>query len=188
MTPELFDGDVSPRPGRHVEGVDHEVGGHRPRRLPPDDLATKDVGDEGHVDNATPGGAVGEIGDPQLVGSGGAEVAVDEVGCAHRRLISVGGEALLGARCAHNLLAFHETLDLIASNLETLPGGCLVQLAASVDAVVGPPDLLQLRAKFAVFQRSLRRRSRLGGVVGGWGDLQLFTDRLDSPRQPTGRL
>ena len=85
-------------------------------------------------------------------------------------------------------LAFHETFDLIATNLETLPGGGLVQLAPSVDAVVARPDLLELRAEFVVFQGSLRWRARLGGVVGGWGDLQLFTDRLDSPSQPTGRL
>ena len=188
MTPELFEGDVSPRPCRHVEGVHHQRRRHCTRRLPPDNLAREDVGDKGNVDNAGPGRAVGEVRHPELIWSRRAEVALNEVGCAHGRLISVGGEALLGSRGADNPLGFHESLDLIATNLEALSAHGLVQLAPSVDAVVARPNLLKLRAEFTVLQRSLRGRARLRGVVGGWGNLQLFADRLDSPRQPTGRL
>ena len=55
---------MASRPRRRIEGVDDELSGHRSRSLPADDTPTKDIGDEGHVDNARPGRAVGEVRHP----------------------------------------------------------------------------------------------------------------------------
>ena len=86
---------MPPGPRRHVQGVDDEWCRHRPRRLPADDAAGEHVDDEGHVDDARPRRAVGEVRDPQLVGPGGGEVPLDQIGSPGCTRVGVGGEALL---------------------------------------------------------------------------------------------
>ena len=49
---------------RHIDGVDDELSDHQSCGLPADDATTEDIGDEGHVDNARPGRAVGEVRHP----------------------------------------------------------------------------------------------------------------------------
>jgi hypothetical protein len=98
----------------------------------------------------------------------------------------VGGEALLRARSAVNALLFHESRHLVASALQVLTLRGLDEFASSVDGVVLLPEVLQLGTEFLVADLARRRRTRLDVVVGAGGDLQLFTDRLDSPPTPTG--
>ena len=46
---------------RLLEGIEDECGMGRARYPPADDAAGKDVDDEGHVDEALPGGDIGKI-------------------------------------------------------------------------------------------------------------------------------
>ena len=61
MAGEIRKAGMASRPRRHIEGVDDELSGHRSRGLPADDATAKDIGDEGHVDNALPLRAVGAL-------------------------------------------------------------------------------------------------------------------------------
>lgn len=61
----------------HPQGVEHQVGAHVGGQLPADDPAAEGVEDEGEVGDALPGAQVGEVADPEPVGLGGAEVALD---------------------------------------------------------------------------------------------------------------
>jgi len=61
---EIRKDGMASRPRRYIEGVDDELSGHRSRGLPADDAPTKDIGDEGDVNNARPRRAVGEVRHP----------------------------------------------------------------------------------------------------------------------------
>ena len=68
VTNEVLQGRVTPRPGRHVEGGDDKISGHGSTRLPTHEPAAEDIDDEGDVDHAGPRRAVGEVGNPELIG------------------------------------------------------------------------------------------------------------------------
>src|SRR6185437_6517371 len=52
-----------------LQSVEHQVRLHRSTHTPADNAAGEHVDHEGDVHESRPGGHVGEIGDPQLVGS-----------------------------------------------------------------------------------------------------------------------
>src|SRR5690606_37442026 len=56
-----------------------EIAAERGRDTPAHDAATERIDHKGHVDEATPCGHIGEIRDPQLVRSLGAEVPLHQV-------------------------------------------------------------------------------------------------------------
>ena len=62
-----------------VEGVEDEAGCHRGRDAPSDDLPSEDVDDESGAGHSHRGVHVGEVGDPELIGGVGLELAVDLV-------------------------------------------------------------------------------------------------------------
>jgi hypothetical protein len=60
----------------------------------------------------------------------------------------------------------------------------LPDLVGAVDLKVGMPELLDLRHRFGISQRSLAQQGRIPGArcmstVGRRGNLQDFADRLD---------
>ena len=61
---------IDRRPGVEglLERIEGEVGTQRARHAPADDASRKDINDEGHVDEAAPGGDIGEVSYPQFVG------------------------------------------------------------------------------------------------------------------------
>ena len=82
MAGEVVKVHISPRPGRHVEGVDDQSGCHRSSWLPVDEAPGVIVDGEGDIDDALPRRAVVEARHPQLVRPVGGEVTVDEVGAS----------------------------------------------------------------------------------------------------------
>ena len=150
VTPQLVEREMPTSPRCHVECVDHEFRGHRARRLPADDATAEDVGDEGHVDNTTPRGAIGEVGDPELVRSRGVKLALDEVARARRTRVRMGRETILRSARSADALTLHQPLYLITSDVETGVLGRAGQFSSSVDGVVLAPDLFESRADLAV--------------------------------------
>ena len=69
----------APRHG-HAEGVVDEVGAQVVAHRPADAVAAAGVDHRRQVEPALPGGHVGDVGEPELVGSLGREVALHEVG------------------------------------------------------------------------------------------------------------
>ena len=173
-------------PRRHVEGVEDEGRRHRPRRLPADQAPRVDVDDEGDVDDARPRRAVGEVRHPQGIGARCGEVALDEVGSPNVGGVGLGGEVLLRPRGSAYAQGTHETGHLVPAGVVAGPMGRLGELAAPIDRVVLLPEPFELGSEGGVADGPGRRWPGLGVVVGGGGDLQLRTDRLDSPLTPTG--
>ena len=112
----------------HLQGVEGQVGSQRRRDLPADDDAGEHVEHEGHVDDARPGRAVGEVTHPQLIGTRGVEVPVDEVRGADVVGIGLGGEALLRAARPPDALVAHEAGHLVAPHIMAARRAALVSL------------------------------------------------------------
>ena len=78
--------------------------------------------------------------------------ALNEVGRARRTRVRVGREALLRSTRPADAPALHQSLYLIAPDVESGVLGRAGQFASSVDAVVLVPDLLDLRTNLGVAQ------------------------------------
>src|ERR1039458_1297991 len=147
VTDEAVERRMSPGPCGHVQGVDHQSGGHRAGGLPSDEAPRVDVDDEGHVDDPRPRRAVGEVGHPQGVGARGREVSIDEVRRPHGGGVGLGGEPLLRPARPPDAVGVHEPCHLVPTGTDAGPGGGLGELAASVDRVVVLPELGESRSE-----------------------------------------
>jgi len=123
---------------------------------PADDHPRERVDDEAHVRHAGPRRHEREVGDPQLVGPGGAELTIDEIRVPARGCrVAAGGAHPLG------------------------PLSALPQLPRAVDLVVGLPQLHQPRTKLSVAPGARRRHPVTRGVVSARSHLQHLADGLD---------
>jgi len=104
-----------PRPDRHLQCVQGEIGAKRPGGLPAHDEPAVDVDHERDVDEAGPGGDVGEVRDPQLVGPGRREVSLDQIHRSGRGLIGCGGLPCLPPSDPFQPQLTHEALHGAAS-------------------------------------------------------------------------
>src|SRR5215212_11371717 len=66
-----------------LDGVEDQVGGHRPGGPPPKDSATVGIDDKRHVDEPHPGWDIGKIGYPQPIWCRRVETPVDQIGVPH---------------------------------------------------------------------------------------------------------
>lgn len=107
---------------RLLQGVQRQIGPERAGDPSADDPARKGVDYEGPIDEAPPGGHVGEVRDPELVRTLRAEVPVHQVPGARSGLVRVGGppEAPVPGDAPQALLA-HEALERAPSHRNPLP-------------------------------------------------------------------
>ncbi len=144
----------------HLECVDGQVAAQRGRDLPADDPPREHVDDEGDIDPAAVGLDVGEIGNPEPVGTGRCEVPLDEVS-GPRQTVVAQGRDLEGSApsCSDQAHVAREALDGAASDADAL----LVQgdpdLAGAVDEVVLVVGGLDLVDQNLVSERSGGLRS-----------------------------
>ena len=81
----------TPRVDRHLQRVDHDVGVHRRRHRPADDLAREQIHRDREVEPALVGRDVGHVRDPDLVGCVGPEVAIHAIGRDREAVVGVRG-------------------------------------------------------------------------------------------------
>src|SRR5438128_10564665 len=92
--------DVSAGPAlteRHLQGGEDKVGAHMARELPADDHPAVGVEHEREEDESFPTAQIREVGDPQLVRTLGAEVALNEIGPASGLRVGPGRAPPLAA-------------------------------------------------------------------------------------------
>src|SRR3954470_23209804 len=165
----------------HPERVENEVGAHVAGELPADDPAREDVDDEAEVDHPLPAADIGEVRDPQPVGSVGAEVAVDAV----RRPVVSRVRARRAPRLAAPLgaldaLAAHQSLDPVAADRDAVTAQHQPRSPVAVGVVVGGVDALDLPEQPLVLDGSPGALAGGALVVGGRRHVQGPADRLDA--------
>jgi hypothetical protein len=177
-------------PDRHLERVEHEIGAEMIRDLPADDHAGEHVEDERDVAPAFPCRGVGDVREPQLVGSLRTEVAAHQIRCPRRGRVRDRCEALLAPLHASQAHLGHEPLHGAASDHEALAAQLLVDPPRSVAVVVGVPHPLDLDLEALVADRSRRAGSTLRRVIRPFRELEgpthhphrpAVTVRVDEP-------
>ncbi len=170
---ELTQARFLARPDRLLERVKAEICAQAARRLPADDHAGEAVDDEGDVDHASMCLHVGDVTDPQPVRSRRVEVALDEVGGSLGAVSGRDrGEDLAAPGGASDPELTHQPLDGAARDLDAFAVERDPDLVGAVHLEVCLPHALDLGLEVFVLQSSLRRRSLLGGVIGGRSDRQ----------------
>jgi len=167
---------------RHPQCVEDEVGAHVAGELPADDAPRERVDDEAEEHDALPAAQVREVRQPQLVGPGGAEVAIDEVRRARGGRVRRGRAPRLAAALgALDGVLAHQPLDAVAAHV--VVAGALERqphLAVAVGAVVRGVRRLDLREQLLVGDLTLGALARGALVVRGRRRVQDPADRLDA--------
>ena len=77
----MVDDIIRPAPlQRHVESIEHHLGVQRGRKRPADNTTRIDVNDDRQIKEAGPRRKVRYVGNPQLIGLVGGEVAIHQIG------------------------------------------------------------------------------------------------------------
>ena len=169
---------------RLLERVEHEARVSAARHPPADDAAGVGVDDEGDIDEASPGGDIGEIGHPQHIRARRLELAVDVIERTGRRAVAYRGAH--GSAPDRPLQAhlLHQPRHRAASDVMTLAP----QLAPHLAHAVNREILLEHAADLDLHRRIAPGPggkpgwiAPLGDVimVGRRGNRQHLADRLD---------
>ena len=140
---------------RLLQGIEHEVRVHGTAHSPPHDASGKDVDDESHIEPALPGRDIGEVRDPQLVGTIGLELPIDPIQWARRLAVADRGAHDLSPHDTPQSLTTHKSFDRAAGHRDTLPVQLPPDLIGAINLQVGLPDTLDLRDQCLIAFRSL---------------------------------
>src|SRR5439155_20715033 len=102
----------------HVERGQDELGAEMGFHRPADDATTPRVEHDGEIQEAGPRRDVRDVRDPQPIGAGRRELAVDEIRCWPRRLVSYRRVERFPASHALHAGVPHEPGDALAADLE----------------------------------------------------------------------
>jgi len=78
---------------RHVQGRQHQVGGHALTHGPAHHTAAPDIDDHSQIEETHPGRHIGHVGHPQLVRASGVEAAIDQVIGRGLTFVATGGDS-----------------------------------------------------------------------------------------------
>src|SRR6185437_2927297 len=167
-----------------LQRIEHQVRLHRSTHTPAHNAAGEHVDHEGDVDESRPGGHVGEVGDPQLVGSRGYELPLHAIQRPFSDVRRNGRALLAPTHHAAEACAAHQPLNRAACHRNAFAAQLPPDLACTIDPEVLVPDPVNRAGKLRIALHA-RRQSRWIGlpalvfVIRRWGDRQLLADRLD---------
>jgi hypothetical protein len=174
---------------RLLQGIENEAGVSRAADPPADNAASIGVDHERHIDEARPGGDICEVRDPEHVRTRRLELAVHPVERAWRGFVADRRPHAPSADDALKTHRLHQPSHGAACHVLPLPHQLTPDLANAIDLEVLIEHAPDLHAEHCIPLDARRRRVRAApprvvSVIGGRGDLQLTTDRLD-PVSPT---
>lgn len=119
-------------PQRHLQSVERELGRHRRSGAPADDPTREHVGHERREHHACPRRDVGEVHDPQLVGTVRGELPAHQVLRSARTWVGAGGDERATPAGASQAVGSHQPFDLATRHITELgvlaSGGLAAQL------------------------------------------------------------
>lgn len=102
----------------HVEGFENEFGAQMIGHRPTDNAAAVDVEIDRKVQKAGPRRNVGDVSDPDLIGTVGFELAIDEIGCRPGIAIADRRNDAFAPRSAFNSAFSHQSRNTLAGDLQ----------------------------------------------------------------------
>lgn len=167
-------------PAGHLDRVEDHLGAHVRRAPPPHDHPAERVDNEADVRDAGPRRHERQVGDPKPVRGRRGELPLHEVRVPRRRRTRPGGLDPLRPSRTLDACCAHQPGGLVSADHDPRPVGGFPELADPIDAVVGLPELDQLRDQLFVPRRPSRGGTGLGCVVAARSHLQQPADELDS--------
>ena len=166
------------------QGVEHKVGVGHPGHFPADDPAGESIDDKGDINEPAPGRDIGKVGNPQGIGPGCLELAIDPILRTGCRRIAFGRLDPFAPDRALHAHFLHQPLNRAAGHVLTLAPELAPDLARPVDLEVGVEDPADFLFQPAIAPGAGRGASgfaphRQMGMVGRRGDRQNLADRLD---------
>ena len=151
-----------PLANRHLHRVQHQFGAQVVCHRPADDLAAPSVEHDGEIEEPRHRRHISDVGNPELVRSGGAEVAVDQVGRRPVVLVPPGCcRAAVPMAGAHQARLTHQTSDPLAA----VPLSAPTQIGMDARRPVGLP-------RTGMHRLDALQQGRVGRGVGGRWPLQ----------------
>ena len=172
-----------------LQRIENKVGLHRAADTPTDDAPGEHVDHEGDVLPSLPRGDVGEVRDPEFIGTFGAELPIDFVQRTRGLAVTAGRAHDLASPYPLQSDAAHQSFDGTTRHSRSLASQLTPDFHRAIDLHVGLPDTRDLRSKeiVAVGTRTplswIAPKRRIPSVTGR-GDLQDLADRLDPERIP----
>ena len=137
----------------HVERGQDELGAEMGCHRPANDTTTPRVEHNGEIQEAGPRRYVRDVRDPQPIGVGRCELAVDEIRCRPRRLVSHRrGERFPTAHALHPGVP-HEPGDALATDLEAARREFGVDARRAVRAARHPVNRIDVRRQLHIGPR-----------------------------------
>ncbi len=169
---------------RLFQRIEHEVRMHGTAHAPPDDASGKNVDDKSHIYPSLPSRDIGEVRDPQLIGTPCLELLIDPIQRARRFAVADRGAHHLAAHDMPQALTLHESFDRTTGHHDDFAVQLPPDFVGTIDLQVGLPDALDLRHQHLVTPHSLAALFRIApqgnmAPVARRGNLQLPADRLD---------
>src|SRR5215212_8286380 len=175
----------------HLQGVQDQfsaqVVGHRPANDP----TRERVQDHGEVQPALVGALLGNVGDPELIGTGRCEPALDEIWCRRRGGIAPGQPTTPPTVDALQAVLAHDAGDAFAADMDAQAQAQLgVDAWGAVGATAAVMDLADLFAEQRIRPRPVGWWAAGPGVVararhtehaGELGDRVVGFLRIDQP-------
>src|SRR5438094_851281 len=156
----------------HVERGQDELGAEVGFHRPADDPATPRVEHDGEIQEAGPRRDVRDVRDPQPIGAGRRELAVDEIRGRPRRLVSHRRVERFPTAHALHAGGPHEPGDALAADLEAARREFSVDAWCAVRAARHPVNRVDVRRQLPIGPRPRRQRALPPRVVPAGGDTQ----------------
>lgn len=169
-----------------LESIEDEPGMCCPAHPPADDASGESVNRDGHIDEALPGGDLGEIPNPQPVRRRDFELAVDAVQWARSRLLRRADRyAANDPLQAHRP---HQPSDGATGNVKAFPLQSQPDISSAIDTKFLLEDTTYLDLQSDTAVGADRQAAHVQApsdvrVVSRWDDRQHLADRLD-PEHP----
>src|SRR5437660_3433695 len=156
----------------HVERGQDELGAEVGFHRPADDPATPRVEHDGEIQEAGPRRDVRDVRDPQPIGAGRRELAVDEIRGRPRRLVAHRRVERFPTAHALHAGGPHEPGDALAADLEAARREFSVDAWCAVRAARHPVNRVDVRRQLHIGPRPRRQRALPPRVVPAGGDTQ----------------
>ena len=127
-----------------LQRIEHEVRVHGTADAPAHDASGKHVDNEGDVQPALPGRDIGEVRDPQLIGTLSLELPIDPIQRASCFAVADRGAHHLATHDTAQALTPHESLDRTARHHDAFTVQLPPDFVGPIDLQVGLPDTLDL--------------------------------------------
>ena len=162
---------------RHVKSIEDQFRSQMRGHGPADDPPAEDVENDGQEQEPRQRRDVGDVGDPELIWSGGRKVPVHEIGCGSCITIADGGLETLTATGSLDLPLAHQPGDTLVARVDPFIVKIRLNARTTIRLMRFSPQHFEPIAEQQVGQSPRRRRPRGPRIVPAGRDSKRTAQR-----------